>query len=141
MQERRAEYTLEDRDSPDLLAVIRDIAAEPRGERRRDRAGALLAAFGRAWEQRRFGFDTVDSASANYVWVLQGRIRAFWLWQAGAIEWLDDESGVPRRPAELLVRAPSTEAIYGADAPDYLHPDLDQPIRRACWARWASPAS
>ena len=50
---------------------------------------------------------------------------AFWLWQARDIAWLDDESGTPRRPSELRIRTPGTEAIYGKDSPDFLHPDLD----------------
>ena len=131
MSERGATYTLEDHDSPDLLAVITDISRELQGKRRRERAGALLSALGRAWDRRLSESAEVDAAGDYYGWELKGRIRAFWLTQAGDVAWLDDERGAARKPAELCVRTPGTEAIYGASSPDYLHADLDQPIRRA----------
>ena len=131
MRERGAEYTLQDHDSPDLRAVIADIADERQGRRRRERAGALLAALGRAWDSRLSEFAQVDAAATNYRWVPKGKIPAFWLAQAGNVAWLDDERGTPRRPAELRVRTPGSEAIHGIDSPDYLHADLDQPIRHA----------
>ena len=131
MWERGAEYTLQDQDSPDLQAVIKGIARERQGRRRREKAGALLAALGRAWDRRLSEFAQVDAAAANYRWVLKGKIPAFWLAQAGDVAWLDDEGGTPRKPAALRVRTPGTEAIHGVDSPDYLHADLDQPIRHA----------
>ncbi len=131
MSERGAEYTLDDLDSPDLLSVITDISRERRRRRRRERAGALLAALGRAWGRRLSDFAEVDAADAYHRWVLKGKIPAFWLARAGDVAWLDDERGMPRKPTSLRVRTPGTEAIYGASSPDYLHRDLDQPIRRA----------
>ena len=77
--------TLEDYDSPDLLAVITDISRERRSRRRRERAGALLAAQGRAWDRRLSEFAEVDAADDHYGWVLKGRIRAFWLAQAADV--------------------------------------------------------
>ena len=130
MKERSATYTLEDHDSPDLLAVTMDIALEQRGERRRARARALLAALGRAWDSRLKKLAEVHAANDYYSWELKGRISAFWLAQAGDVAWLDDESGNARKPTDLRVRTPGTEAIYGANSPDYLHPDLDLQIRR-----------
>ena len=130
MMERSATYTLEDYDSPDLLAVTMDIALEQRGERRRDRARALLAALGRAWDSRLKKFAEVIAANDYYGWELKGRTSAFWLAQAGDVAWLDDENGDARKPTSLRVRTPGTEAIYGANSPDYLHPDLDLQIRR-----------
>ena len=124
MTERGAEYTLDDRASPDLVAVITDISRERRGRRRRERAGALLAALGRAWGRRLSDFAEVDAADADYRWVLKGRIRAFWLARAGDVAWLDDERGIPRKATALRVRTPGTEAIYGASSADYLHRDL-----------------
>ena len=130
MRERGAEFTLEDRASPDLVIVAHDIAQEESAVRRRARASALLAALGRAWERRLSEFAEVDSADAYRGWIPKGKIRAFWLAQAGSLRWLDDEGGTPRRPAELLVRAPGNEAMYGAGSPNYLHSDLDQSTRR-----------
>ncbi len=130
MSERGATYTLEDLESPDLIAVITDISRERRVRLRRTRAGAVLAALGRAWDRRLSEFAEVDSADDSFGWKRKGRVPAFWLAQAGDVAWLDDESGTPRKPAELRVRTPGTEAIYGPNSRDYLHADLDQPIRR-----------
>ena len=130
MAERGAKYTLEDHHSPDLLAIITNISQEDRGERRRERAGALLAALGRAWDSRLSEFALVEAVDHYHGWLSKGKIRSFWLAQSADIAWLDDQSGAARRPAELRVRTPGTEAIYGSTSPDYLHADLDQKIRR-----------
>ena len=124
MRDRDATYTLRDWDCPGLIAVVEDIARVRQGGRRRTRARALLATMGRAWE-RLSDFVEVESANDYYGWINKGHMPAFWLWQARDIAWLDDESGTPRRPSELRVRTPGTEAIYGEDSPDFLHPDLD----------------
>ena len=126
MRERDATYTLEDHDSPDLLAVITDIARERRSRRRQERAGALLAALARAWH-RLSEYAEVEAAHDYYVWEKRGRICAFWLAQAGDVAWLDDQGGTARAPTDLRVLTPGTEAIYGSNSPDFLHPDLDQP--------------
>ena len=134
MRQRGATYTLEDRDSPDLFRTVTDISRERHSKRRRKRAGALLGALGRAWDRRLSDFAEVDAASAHYGWNPKGRIPAFWLVQAGDVAWLDDESGTARKPTELRVRTPGTEAIYGADSADYLHRDLDQSSRHVLLA-------
>ena len=125
---RDANFTLQDRDCPTLVNVVQDISRIRRGSQgRRRRAAALLATLSRAWD-RAFGeFTMVEFARDYYGWDLRGQTHAFWLWETGAISWLDDESGTPRRPSELRVRTPGNEAIYGKDSRDYLHPDLNQP--------------
>ena len=127
MQGREATYTLQDRDCPTLAAVIHDISRMRRKKTRRNRAGSLLATLGRAWDRLYSEFSEVESARASYGWQLKGRMPAYWIWVAGDIAWLDDESGTPRRPSDLRLRTPGNVAIYGQDSPDYLHPDLDQP--------------
>ncbi len=131
LRERDAEYTLQDHDSPDLEAVIIDIARETDGKRRRERASAMLAALGRAWNRRLSEFAQVDAAAAQYRWVVKGKVPAFWLLRAGDVAWLDDEGGTPRKPSGLRVRTPGNEAIYGVDSPDYLHADLARGSRPA----------
>lgn len=130
MQERGASHTLEDHDCPDLLAVISDISRERHGERRRERAGALLSALGRAWELRLSPYAEVEAADGSWGWKSKGRVPAFWLAQAGDIAWLDDESGVARKPTELRVRTPGNEALRGDDWPNFLHADIDRPTHR-----------
>ena len=125
MRERGAEYTLDDLHSPDLLGVITDIAEERRAWRRRQRAGALLAALGRAWDRRLSDVAEVDAAEAYHRWRVRGRVPAFWLASAGDVAWLDDESGTPRKPSELRLRTPGAEAIYGPGAPDYLRREFE----------------
>ncbi len=124
MKDRDATYTLQDWDCPDLTAVVRDIARVRQARKRRTRARALLATMGRAWE-RLSDFAEVESAKDYRMWIKKGAMPAFWLWQVRDIAWLDDESGTPRRPSELRIRTPGTEAIYGQDSPDFVHPDID----------------
>ena len=131
MQKRGATYTLGDCDSPDLSAVARNISHERRKRSRRIRAAALLAALGRAWDRHLNDFAEVESARDYYQWDRKGQIRAFWLWEAGDIAWLDDESGTPRRPVDLRIRTPGNVAVYGAGSGDYLHRDLSRPHRKA----------
>ena len=130
MRTRRATYTLNDRDCPELTAVVRDIARVRNKKQRRKRANALLATLGRAWD-RLFGeYVDVESAQENYGWKDKRPFPAYWIWEVQNVSWLDDESGTPRRPPELRVRTPGTVAIYGEKSPDFLHPELSSPSRR-----------
>ena len=126
MREHDATYTLQDYDNPELQIVIEDISRERRSKQRRRRASALLSTLGRAWERLLGDYTEVESASDYFGWQQKGHIRAFWLWQAGNIAWLDDERGNPRRPGDLRIRTAGTVAIYGKDALDYLHSELEQ---------------
>ena len=129
MRKLGATYTLEDSESPDLLAVMEEISRESHGEQRRTRAGALLKTLRRAWE-RLSKCAEVEAARDDRSWKPRGQISAFWLWQVREVAWLDDESGVARKPVELRLRTQGAEAIFGKKSLDYLHTDLDQQIRR-----------
>ncbi len=124
-----ATYTVDDFDSPDLRAVVRDIAREKKVTRRRERAAALLGALGRAWERLAESAE-VMAANDHYGWNKQGAVRAFWLWSAGSIAWLDDAEGTPRAPLDLRLRTPATVAVHGPDATEYLRPEFDVLNRR-----------
>ena len=124
-----ATYTLNDIDSPDLRAVVENIAKEKRVTRRRERAGALLGALGRAWE-RLSDQAEVTAAADYYNWQPKGSVPAFWLWSAGATAWLDDTDGNAQPPIELRLRRPATIAVHGQDASGYLRPEFDVPNRR-----------
>ena len=123
MEDQGATYTLSDWDCPAMRAAVTDIARVSQKRKRRIRAAALLATLGRAWG-RLSDFAEVVTAADYYGWQEKGRTAAFWLWQARDVAWLDDESGTPRRPSELRIRTPGTEAIFGSDSSDFLHPDL-----------------
>jgi hypothetical protein len=118
-----ATYTLEDRESPDLASVLTDIARDRKATRRRDRAAAVLATLGRAWD-RLSDFAEVTAATDYYSWQTKGSVRAYWLWRAATIEWLDDNTATPRSPTDLRLRTPSTVAVHGPNASGYIHKDV-----------------
>jgi len=124
-----ATFTLNDLDSPDLRAVVLNIAKERKATQRRERAAALLGALDRGWDRLEDQADVV-AAQDYYVWQSRGSVRAFWLWAAGAFAWLDDTDGVPQAPLGLRLRTPGTIAVHGPDAPGYLRPEFDAPNRR-----------
>ena len=126
-----ATFTLQDHDSPDLQLVIEHIASERAARRRRERASALLGTLARAWPDRLADLAVVTAAYDYMQWNVRGEIRAFWLWNAGNVAWLDDTQGVPQRPVDLRLRTHATVALYGADIGGYLHPDLDATNRRS----------
>ena len=130
MQGRRATYTLQDRDCPTLATVIQDISRMRLRKARRKRAGALLTTLGRAWDRLYSEFFEVEAALDKYGWQDRGRMPTYWLLEVGDVAWLDDQSGMARRPCELRVRTRGNVAIYGQDSPDYLHPSLYYPNLR-----------
>jgi hypothetical protein len=120
-----ATYTLEDQYCPDLMAVLWHISRDGEMTQRHQRANALLATIGRAWD--RFSESAeVLAANDNYAWQRRGTIKAFWIWQAESIPWLSDSCGKPAAPTALRLRTPSTMAVHGPDAEGYLHDDLQQ---------------
>jgi hypothetical protein len=125
-----ATFTLQDHDSLDLQRVIEHIASERAARRRRGRASALLGTLARAWPDRLADLAVVTAAYDYMQWNVRGEIRAFWLWKAGSVAWLDDTQGIPQRPVDLRLRTHATVALYGADIGGYLHPELDAANRR-----------
>lgn len=119
----RATYTLEDQHCPDLIAVLTDISRESEATQRRLRASALLATIGRAWDRFSEAAE-VTAAVDNYKWQPRNMIKAFWLWQAAPIPWLDDSASKPTIPMALRLRTSGTIAVYGPGAEGYLHEDL-----------------
>lgn len=123
-----AAYSLDDKWSPDLDAVLAHIAKDPRATRRRERARAMIEVLGRAWP------DLADSAlvtaaEASYGWQPKGDVRAWWLWSAGQIPWLDNASGRPMSPHDLRMRTSATVAVHGDDKSLWVHPSV--PAARA----------
>lgn len=129
LRDKSATYTLEDCDSPDLMAVVHDIAAEKDGRVRRRRAAALLRVLGRNWgalsEHHR-----VRAVLDYHTWNSRGETDGFWLWQLKTTAWLDNQDGAPTAPCGLRERTTSTVAVYGADSAGFLHPDLQQAVGR-----------
>ena len=126
-----ASYTLQDRDCPDLVAVAHEVSSMGRNRReRRIRAAALLTTLARTWDRTFSELSSVESARDYNGWQSRSHTAAYWIWELRAISWLDDESGIPRRPSELRVKTPGNVAIYGQEFGQYLHPDLNRPNLR-----------
>jgi hypothetical protein len=125
-----AEYTLEDWESPDLQRVLVDISSEKRPTQRRERAAALIAALARAWEPRLADRTAVTAASTGGSWQTRGEFRAYWLWAAGNVEWLDDAKGMKQRPCDLRFRTPASVAIYGSEGANYMRADFHTAARQ-----------
>src|SRR5262249_19666228 len=124
----RASYTLDDLTSPDLEAVLFDISRDRRSSRRRRRAVAALACLARAWE--RLGEQAeVMAADDWYGWQTRGATKAFWVWRAAAVPWLDDAAGQPTPPLKLRLRTAGTVAVHGPNAAGYLHRELHRDRR------------
>ncbi|GAA2131766.1 ATP-binding protein [Nocardioides bigeumensis] len=119
------DYTLSDLDSPDLTAVLLSIAAEKRTKPRRERAIAMASLLSRSWRDLADSAE-VPAAQAYNGWNVHGSVRAYWLWRAATIPWLDSVDGVPSAPQKLRLRTPSTIAVFGPHATGYLHPSLDR---------------
>lgn len=123
MLDLEASFTLDDIDSPDLAAVLVSIAAEKNARRRRDRAVAILNTLGRAW--RDLGDSAiVDAAHDSHYWRQRGQIRAFWLWRAASIPWMDNAAGAPTAPSHLRRLSESTRALFGNDPNGLIHEDF-----------------
>ncbi|MFF8597241.1 hypothetical protein ACF061_38755 [Streptomyces sp. NPDC015220] len=90
-----AEYTLNDREAPDLDAVAHAITDEADGTVRRQRAIALIHVLGRGWAKRYAEHESVTAAYAYRSWNSVDTVPGFWRWRLKEIPWLDSESGNP----------------------------------------------
>ncbi|HMJ76686.1 MAG TPA: hypothetical protein VK507_11980, partial [Iamia sp.] len=120
MQDARADFTLEDRLSSDLSDVLENIAADTRALRRRDRAAAIIEVLGRSWARLEDDVE-VTAAYAYGGWQTRGPTRAWWLWEAGEIRWLDNAAAEPSSPRSLVLRSAETVAVHGPGAASFLH--------------------
>ncbi|MYT14299.1 hypothetical protein YWIDRAFT_03692 [Streptomyces sp. SceaMP-e96] len=50
------------------------------------------------------------------------------MWRLREIAWLEDSQGRLQPPADLTLRTPDTEALYGPEDPGYLHPAIHQAL-------------
>jgi hypothetical protein len=117
------DFTLADLDSPDLTAVLLSIAGEKRGKVRRERAEAMLSLLSRTWRDLADDAE-VRAARAYNGWNVVSSTRAYWVWRAATIPWLDSVEGVAVAPRTLRLRSPSTLAVFGPNSTGYLHPSL-----------------
>ncbi|MFJ6884021.1 ATP-binding protein [Streptomyces californicus] len=122
-----AHYTLDDRISPELDAVVQHIIAEPNLQERRRRSAALLQTLGKP------GVITseeaeVQAAEGHYRWIVRGQTAALWVWRLRETAWLEDSSGNLRTPGRAHLCTRDAQALYGQDDPGYLHPAIHQAV-------------
>lgn len=119
-----ASYTVSDWSSPDLDAVLANIAAEKSIDQRRRRGLAVLGTLSRAWD-RLSDYATVMAALDNYGWVNKGQIEAWWISSAGSIPWLTSENRKPTAPDDLWIRSGMNVLFHGDDPALFLDHALD----------------
>lgn len=124
MDELKATYTLGELVSPDLDAVLLNIAREKRREDRVRRASAVLNTLNRAWD-RLEPHVGARAVTPYYSWQSQGFVDAWWVARAASIPWLTSASGTPAAPDHLRIRTAVTEAFFGHDGGQYLSPRFD----------------
>ncbi|WP_432874829.1 sacsin N-terminal ATP-binding-like domain-containing protein [Kribbella sp. CA-245084] len=129
MRRLQAEYTLDDHVSPDLDAVLTDIANEKDSTRRRRRADAVLSTLARAWS-RFDGHTHAKAVAPYYSWQPKGDLPAWWLLRAAEIPWLSSGRGSAKQPNELRRRTPGTVAVYGGEPSRYVHASHDTAAHR-----------
>lgn len=124
-------HLIGDRWSPDLDAVIENIAREKPGQGRRRRARALLGLLARGWD-RYFA----DHASAKVAWGydgywnVEGEVIATWLARAATEPWLPSATGALRPPSELHLPTEENRLTVGDRKRSYLMP-VDEYIARS----------
>ena len=123
--ERYATHLKGDRLSPDLVAVLRDLAKERFQKPRRERARALLNALGREWERLYVSHTDALAVWSYGTWHAAGRIPATWLAFARDELWLSSENGVRKPPKDLAIRTRATEAVFGNDRGRFAY-ELDE---------------
>lgn len=124
-----AQCTLDDRASPDLEAVLADIAGERNASRRRERANALVGCLARNWD-RLEPHTKVAAANPDNGWRHRGEVEAWWVSQAASVAWLANGRGRPAPPGQLRFKTPTNEAMYGVDPARYLAAGYDLPPHR-----------
>lgn len=125
----RADHTLDDRDSPHLLAVVEAIAADPDAQSRRRRTVALIRTLDRAGMVGTRRAPTVIAALAYRTWQHCGRIPPLWVWKLRAFAWLERADGSLGAPESMHLPTDASRALYGTEDPGYLHPDIYEAVR------------
>lgn len=117
-----ARYTLDDLESPDMVAVLKTIAAEEDENERIRRTVALLATLSRSWDRMT---TTVRAAWDDGRWYDRGRIDAWWLSVASATRWLTADDGSIAAPALLNLRTAVNIVSLGDEPGHFLSSRID----------------
>ncbi len=113
--ERHATHIKFDRQSPDLQNALEDISKDRSRRSREARARTLLFVLDREWERLYAPHTEASAVFSQNSWRSAGQIPATWIASAADVPWLTSEDGKKKRPAELAVRTPATQAVFGDD--------------------------
>lgn len=122
-------HLIGDHVSPDLDAVIENIAQERPGKQRRQRATALLGVLARSWERHFADHVSAKAARGHYGWIVEGEVIATWLARAATRAWLPSATGALCAPADLHLPTEPNKLTVGDRKSAYLMPVDDHILR------------
>jgi hypothetical protein len=122
-------HLVDDWDSPDLDAVIADIAKAKKADRQR-RARTLLATIARRSNWTRLYQDRVWAGVVNFPntgrpYFTGDGIRATWAARAASVAWMSNQSGRAKAPRDLALRTDAYIALHD-EQPDLFAWGLDE---------------
>ena len=122
-------HLVADWDSPDLDAVIADIAKAKKADRQR-RAKSLLATIARRPNWIRLYEDHVWASVISFPytgrpWWTSEKIRTTWAARAASVAWMSSESGLAKPPRDLALRTDAFIALHD-EQPDLFASGLDE---------------
>jgi hypothetical protein len=129
-----ADALVEDKVSPDLIAVATDIATSRVNRDRRERARSLIRTLQRAWS-RLYEDSAETTALYGYRhWRRLGPIATSFVAELADIDWLTDceRPSRPAAPVNLRIRSDGNATVYGDDPSAYAYElgptDADNPV-------------
>lgn len=115
-----AAYLMDDRWSPDLEAVVRDIQKAP-AKARRKRALGLLSLLARHWEKRYADHQTANAVSGyNGAFTIRGEVQATWLARLANVDWLPHGGGGYAAPRSLCLPTAANRLAHGSNRSAFL---------------------
>ncbi len=125
------QYLLNDHESPDLDAVVTDIAADKDSRRRKKRGLALLKVLTRAWEREYAALAKADAVSAyNGYWQNPSPVTATWLANAASTSWLPSRTGRLQAPRDLCLPTEANRIAFEGRRAKFLAP-VDEQIKNS----------
>ena len=141
---RHATHFAKDWSSPDLDAVLNDIARQRVDRTRRARARALFETIVQHWDRLD---DKVEAQTAWYQrkWHPDASVPATWLARAASEVWLSNKKGRKAAPRDLAIDTALTRLTRGDDPAQYVaelnESDSGFPFVAALGIKEAAPAS
>ena len=115
-------YLLDDRWSPDLDSVVKNIQSslDP-ATKKRKRVLALLAVLSRGWKRRYADYQMANAVFGSYgSWIGSRKVQATWLARLASTAWLPNGNGALKAPNELALPTEANRLTYGVNRSAYL---------------------